>query len=75
MPNSIHRIISTDLCLHFSDFFSMTPKETIQMVLLIITPNSRGNVSTTDILSIYMYIALWRFANDYIKDFFPTSLS
>ena len=45
------------------------------MVLLIITPNSRGNVSTTDILSIYMYIALWRFANDYIKDFFPTSLS
>ena len=45
------------------------------MALLIITPNSQGNLSTTDILSIYMYTALGRFANDYIKDFFPTSLS
>lgn len=40
------------------------------MVFLIITPNSQGNLNTTDILSIYTYIALWRFAKDYIKDFF-----
>lgn len=40
------------------------------MVFLIITPNSQGNLNTTDILSIYMYIALWRLANDYIKVFF-----